>query len=112
MLDYWFVKDHYVRIVQSDPLYPDAHEQFPGAEHVPPFEQTGTHTAKRNTNMNNIHSITGEFLIRALSSTNRYVRIVQSDPVYPDAHKQVPGPEHVPPFEHTGEQTAKPSEYK
>jgi hypothetical protein len=46
----------YVRIVQSDPLYPDAHEQFPGAEHVPPFEQTGTHTAKSNTNMNNIYS--------------------------------------------------------
>ena len=35
-----------VRVVQDDPLHPIAHEQTPGLEHVPPFEQTGEHTAK------------------------------------------------------------------
>ena len=36
-----------------------------------------------------------------------YIRVVQRVPLYVAGQVQVPGLEHVPPFEHTGEQTAK-----
>ena len=36
-----------------------------------------------------------------------YIRIVQRVPLYVEGQVQVPGLEHVPPFAHTGEQTAK-----
>ncbi len=41
--------------MQADPVYPDAHTQVPGLEHVPPFEHTGEQTAE-NQNINNIYS--------------------------------------------------------
>jgi hypothetical protein len=37
---------------------------------------------------------------------------VQSDPVHPGPHEQVPGAKHVPLFEHEGEQIAKTLEYR
>jgi len=36
-----------------------------------------------------------------------YIRIVQRVPLYVEGQVQIPGLEHVPPFEHAGEQTAK-----
>ena len=38
-----------------------------------------------------------------------YIRVPQRVPLYVEGQVQVPGLEHVPPFEHAGEQTAKTS---
>jgi hypothetical protein len=56
--------------------------------------------------------MTSEFLITVLFHLYCYVRVVQSDPVHPGPHEQVPGAKHVPLFEHEGEQIAKTLEYR
>ena len=77
------------------PVHPAAHVHSPGSMQVPPFIQSGEHTAVIICTLNSTYSL-----------MKWYIPVSHLSPVHPAAHEHSPGSMQVPPFMQSGEHTA------
>ena len=74
-----------------------AHVQTPGLEHQPPLKHPDGQTAEGEYGRSN----------NKLKVVRQNSRVAHREPVHVDGHVHVFPALHVPPLEHTGEQTAR-----
>ena len=79
------------RVRQFPPFHLEVQKQLSGDTHVPPLKQPGLHTAATKENKSVL-------ICEAVYRVLRYLRVLQSTPIHPEAQEQVLVDAQVPPL--------------